>query len=937
MTNSDVAPNAPPSSTFVLNSAPSSTYVRKAKLQRLGSLPSGDGAEERLSLDENSPLKKSSRSQSQTYGSISRPSFQRPSFPVSGKKTPPRLPELPSLSVPNSPSASPLFSPSLHNLPSLSFVNQRPISAYDAFESKDDGDPSELSMDARKNGVRVWYSSYSSIDWMHDSIKESLRFARLRRRKSLKARIRLAFDRLLGWIIVTIVGLLTALVAFGVVRSEQLLFDLKDGYCTAGWFKAKRFCCPPPAMVMQSPSPTTALECEAWRRWSNVVFWNHGNKPEDSLQFIAYTLVAVLLAISSCWLTLFLTKSTSFITRKESGVLGPSFQDDTGNPPRKVFYYVGCYRSRDVNLVRICSSGFRKWNPRIESNPIRHGFVIHGYLGGRVLIAKSVGLALSVASGLQLGKEGPFVHIACCIGNIVSRISNKYELNEAKRREILSAACAAGVAVAFGAPIGGTLFSLEEVSYFFPAKVMWRSFFCAMIAAITLKFLNPFGTGKLVLFQVTYDKDWRMFELVPFIVLGAFGGVYGAYFSKLNFRWSRDVRNATWLKNHPVIEVLLVTLATCALCFLNPYTRMGGTELVSALFSECRKNFEDEWGLCLSDPGSWVQLKPVVGALLLALVVRGALTVVTFGIRLPAGIFIPSLAAGALVGRVMGILLQYLRFHNSHSALFRACPAGNCIIPGLYAMVGAAATLAGVTRTTVSLAVIMFELTDTLSYTIPIMIAVLCAKTTADALEGKGIYELVIDVAHLPYLDGKKSFRWGDSQVVDVIVRDADVIKLNQDNTVKSLRDKLQALLESNGHDDAGFPILRVDEHDEDLMRLVGVIGARELEHALYVVADHPDEIVAFQTSYSHHPLASSSFSSLLDDSSRPGFDIFDFSIYMDQAPLTISLNAPLELVQQLFVKLGARYVIVTDIDGCYEGIIDKKTWLAFLNELSED
>jgi H+/Cl- antiporter ClcA len=44
----------------------------------------------------------------------------------------------------------------------------------------------------------------------------------------------------------------------------------------------------------------------------------------------------------------------------------------------------------------------------------------------------------------------------------------------AKRREILSAACAAGVAVAFGAPIGGTLFSLEEVSYFFPPKVMWR-------------------------------------------------------------------------------------------------------------------------------------------------------------------------------------------------------------------------------------------------------------------------------------------------------------------------------------------------------------------------------------------------------------------------------------------------------------------------------
>lgn len=62
-----------------------------------------------------------------------------------------------------------------------------------------------------------------------------------------------------------------------------------------------------------------------------------------------------------------------------------------------------------------------------------------------------------------------------------------------------------------------------------------------MIAAITLKLLDPFGTGKLVLFQVTYDKvrscfygfrtsdessesqDWHAYELFPFILLGTFG------------------------------------------------------------------------------------------------------------------------------------------------------------------------------------------------------------------------------------------------------------------------------------------------------------------------------------------------------------------------------------------------------------------------------
>lgn len=113
-----------------------------------------------------------------------------------------------------------------------------------------------------------------------------------------------------------------------------------------------------------------------------------------------------------------------------------------------------------------------------------------------------------------------------------------------------------------------------------------------MIAAITLRFLDPFGTGKLVLFQVTYDKvsnflkcdyfhsdiflkDWHAYELIFFIVLGIFGvsfprnfchshadsqkGVYGAYFSKLNILWSRHVRNGTWLRSHPVAEVLLVS------------------------------------------------------------------------------------------------------------------------------------------------------------------------------------------------------------------------------------------------------------------------------------------------------------------------------------------------------------------------------------------
>jgi len=89
------------------------------------------------------------------------------------------------------------------------------------------------------------------------------------------------------------------------------------------------------------------------------------------------------------------------------------------------------------------------------------GFVMKGFLGGWTLFIKSIGLPLAIASGLSVGKEGPSVHYAVCTGNVISRMFEKYSRNAAKTREILSACAAAGVAVAFGSPIGGVLFSLE--------------------------------------------------------------------------------------------------------------------------------------------------------------------------------------------------------------------------------------------------------------------------------------------------------------------------------------------------------------------------------------------------------------------------------------------------------------------------------------------
>ena len=71
--------------------------------------------------------------------------------------------------------------------------------------------------------------------------------------------------------------------------------------------------------------------------------------------------------------------------------------------------------------------------------------------------------------------------------------------------------------------MGGVLFILEEVSYYFPHKVMWRAFFAALTAAFTLQLMNPYFSDHLVLFYANYSHQWHIFEIIPFIIIGIFG------------------------------------------------------------------------------------------------------------------------------------------------------------------------------------------------------------------------------------------------------------------------------------------------------------------------------------------------------------------------------------------------------------------------------
>lgn len=218
-----------------------------------------------------------------------------------------------------------------------------------------------------------------------------------------------------------------------------------------------------------------------------------------------------------------------------------------------------------------------------------------GFLGAWTLLIKSIALPLAIASGLSVGKEGPSVHFAVCTGNVISRFFGKYKQSASKTREILTASAAAGVAVAFGSPIGGVLFSLEEMANYFPLKTLWRSYFCALVATSVLAALNPFRTGQLVMFQVEYDRTWHFFELIFFAFLGVFGGLYGAFVIKWNLRVAAFRKK--YLSQYPITESVVLAGLTAILCYPNMFLKINMTEMMEILFQECEGS-HDYNGLC---------------------------------------------------------------------------------------------------------------------------------------------------------------------------------------------------------------------------------------------------------------------------------------------------------------------------------------------------
>uniref|UniRef100_A0A8D0A0L7 Chloride voltage-gated channel 2 n=1 Tax=Sander lucioperca TaxID=283035 RepID=A0A8D0A0L7_SANLU len=433
-----------------------------------------------------------------------------------------------------------------------------------------------------------------------------------------------------------------------------------------------------------------------------------------------------------------------------------------------------------------------------EMKTILRGVVLKEYLTFKTFVAKVIGLTCALGSGMPLGKEGPFVHVASLCAALLSKfmapLFGGIYMNELRNTEMLSAACAVGVGCCFAAPIGGVLFSIEVTSTFFAVRNYWRGFFAATFSAFIFRVLAVWNQEEetiTALFKTRFRLDFPfdLQELPAFAILGiacGFGGALFVYLNRLIVECMRKQKTINkFLLRKRLVYPALVTLLISTLTFPPGFGQFMAGQLTQheslvALFDNrtwCRHGVAEEFDYT-SHHHAWKHPQVnVFITLILFIIMKVGLRHNYEKIsgcplwpppcRFHAG---PSCAGfGRLVGEVMATM-----FPDGIHADGSVYP----IVPGGYAVVGAAA-LSGAVTHTVSTAVIVFELTGQISHILPVMIAVILANAVAQSLQ-PSLYDSIIRIKKLPYLPelGMGHHEKYNIRVEDIMVRDVRYITL---------------------------------------------------------------------------------------------------------------------------------------------------------------
>ncbi|XP_053486139.1 chloride channel protein 1 isoform X1 [Ictalurus furcatus] len=400
-----------------------------------------------------------------------------------------------------------------------------------------------------------------------------------------------------------------------------------------------------------------------------------------------------------------------------------------------------------------------------EMKTILRGVVLKEYLTLKAFVAKVISLTASLGSGMPLGKEGPFVHIASICAAVLSRVmsifTGVYE-NPYGYTDILTVGCAVGVGCCFGTPLGGVLFSIEVTSTYFAVRNYWRGYFAATFSAFIFRVLSVWNKDSVTitaLFRTKFRMDFPfdLQELPAFAVIGISCGFLGAFFVYLNRQVVLFMRRPTaltqFLTKYRLIYPGVVTLIIATFTFPPGFGQFMAGELMPR---ECINSLFDNftwtkvWDPTM-EPGlgrstAWFHSEvSVFIILILFFIMKFWMSAVSTTMPIPSGAFMPVFILGAAFGRLVGEIMATL-FPNGilfDGIVYR-------ILPGGYAVIGAAAMTGAVTHT-VSTAVICFELTGQISHILPMMVAVILANMVAQGLQ-PSLYDSIIQVKKLPYL-----------------------------------------------------------------------------------------------------------------------------------------------------------------------------------------
>jgi len=317
---------------------------------------------------------------------------------------------------------------------------------------------------------------------------------------------------------------------------------------------------------------------------------------------------------------------------------------------------------------------------------ILNGVEIPNMFSWSLLGVKSIGVVLAVAATLCIGKEGPLAHIGACLAVLTMYLPlsfMKQFQTDDKKREFVAMGMSAGISVAFGSPIGGTLmaYELSSPNTFWTFSLLWKNFICSALSTfvlascMTLKegkplMLSDAGALKFTLINPTDPSSIN--EIIGSLVLGVCGGLVGALFITANMILTEKRKSFVKTKMQKFVEVLVFVGISATLFFwlatlagrCIPRTDASFSVYHSAICSQHQYNplatllFNTEGDTIRAILAKGVDL--AVWEVTLFMTLWTTMTTITYGISVPAGLFLPAIIIGCSMGQIYSEAVLYM-------------------------------------------------------------------------------------------------------------------------------------------------------------------------------------------------------------------------------------------------------------------------------------